>query len=293
MRALIAAALAAVLLSLAPEARSFSDIQHPNRLTVLVTVLANPGAPVAGLTAADFVVREGSATREVIDASLSDEPLSVAMLVDTVKPPMGSQAPVRDIRTSFAAFVVAIRAHAPGTALSLTEFGGAPVTVADFDVPAEKLDFAVARIYPNLPSDAKLLEALDDASTRLRARPMPRRAIVSVDLHSVEGGDEAMMTRAAKAVSASGATYWAISVRGPGQSARRRDSVLDAVTKSSGGLRVFAAEAAGLETLLTQVAASLASQYVVTFARPSSQPVAPVTMDCRCGNRVRLSPMIR
>jgi hypothetical protein len=189
--------------------------------------------------------------------------------------------------------VAALRTYAPGVALSLTEFGGAAVPVIDFSAAPAKMDEAIARIYPNRPSHAVLLEALVDAAAVLQARPMPRRAIVSVDLHSVEGGTEAMMTRAAKAVTESGATYWAVSVRGHGQSAMRRDSVLDAVTKSTGGLRMFAVEATGLEALLTQVAASLASQYVVTFARPSTEPFKPVVMDCRCGNRVLVSPMIR
>src|SRR5687767_15022110 len=99
MRAATSVCLA-IALSVVVEAASRAGIQHSRPITALVTVLAPGAAPVSGLTAADFTVYEGTARREVVAAALSDDPLSVAMLVDTTQPTMGSQAPVRDLRTS-------------------------------------------------------------------------------------------------------------------------------------------------------------------------------------------------
>lgn len=267
--------------------------QHPNRITALVTVLSETGEPVRTLKPSDFIVKEGGATREVIEAVVADDEISVALLVDTAQPPMGSQAPVTDLRSGLAAFVSTLRAHEPKTAISLMTFGGAAVPVARFDAPAAALDEAIARLYPDQSSHGVLLEALSDAAHALRQRPMPRRAIVSVDLHSTEFDNEAGITRATNDVSGSGATYWALSVRGTGESVRQRDAVLDALTKSTGGQRFFLATAAGLAARLTQTAATLSSQYSVTFARPSNRPLGAVRVECRCGNRVLLSPMMR
>ncbi len=65
--------------------------------SALVTVVAEAGGPVSGLTAKDFVVREDKATREVVAADASTEPLFIALLVDTTQPPMGDPAADRRI----------------------------------------------------------------------------------------------------------------------------------------------------------------------------------------------------
>lgn len=267
--------------------------QHPARVTALVTVLSETGEPLRNLKVSDFIVKEGGAIREPIEAVLADEPISVALLVDTVQPPIGTQAPVNDLRAGLAAFVSTLRAHEPTAAIALTTFGGAAVPVAPFDAPPATLDAAIARLYPDQPSHGVLLEALVDAARSLRQRPMPRRAIVSVDLQSTEFDNEAGIKRATKEVSESGATYWSLSVRGLTETARQRDAVLDALTKSTGGQRFFLANASGLTARLTQTAAALSSQYSVTFARPSNRPLGRVLVECRCGNRVFLSPMMR
>ena len=272
---------------------SLGLVQGPAQVTALVTVLAESGEPVRTLTAADFIVREGRSKREVIAASVMDQPLSVALLVDTAKPPMGEQAPVQDLRAGLTAFVATLRRLDPGAVISLTEVGGAAVRKVDFTAPASAMDEAIARLYPDLSAQSVLLEALVDAASALRGRPMPRRAIVSVDANSIEGGQDPAMDRAIKAVGESGATYWAISIRGVGRSDNRRDRVLAALTKSSGGLRTFAAQASGLPALLTQAAATLASQYSISFARPAGQAMSQIQVECACGNQVFVSPMMR
>src|SRR4029078_4544704 len=66
----------------------------------LVTVVADANGPIKDLTAKDFIVTEDNAKREVVAAQLADDPLSVALLLDTTQTPMGITPPVQDLRTA-------------------------------------------------------------------------------------------------------------------------------------------------------------------------------------------------
>lgn len=298
MRAL--AALSVTALSLSAAALP-GAVQHPSSVTALVTVFPDTPEPLRSLTAGDFIVREDGAAREVTGAGLAADSLFVSLLVDTTQPPVGTQAPVQDMRAALSAFVRILRTHGSLGGIALGEFAGASVPVVPFGKPAASMDAAISRLYPNRPSDGVLLEALVDAAQALGAQPPPRRAIVSLDLHSVESSQDRMMERATQAVQKTGAMYFAISVRGLGAPASNprhgtsfsRDAVLDALTAASGGLRLTAALPSGLEALLAQVAAGLVSQYEVTLARPPGRPLKPLRMECRCAGRVLVSSMIR
>lgn len=289
----LALMLLAPALALAVESGLSAHAQAARQLTALVTVVARSAAPVAGLSAADFVILEGGAKREVVAATPASDPLFVSLLVDTTKPRLGTQAPVPDLRASLASLVRTIRAHEPSASISLGEFAGAAVTTVAFEAGGERLDEAIARLYPNHPSDGVLLEGLIDAARSLQTRPTSRRAIVSIDLHSAESSNDRIAERAMAEVQKSGATYWAVSVRGLNRSDWRRDSVLDSLTKVSGGMRLTAAAPSGLEALLTQVAASLLSQYEVTFARPANEPPGTLRAESPRGHTVLVSSMKR
>src|SRR5215204_7719422 len=49
---------------------------------IYVSAVDRQGAPVTGLTTADFVVKEDGATREVLAAKTATEPLQIAVLID-------------------------------------------------------------------------------------------------------------------------------------------------------------------------------------------------------------------
>ena len=100
--------------------------------TALVTVVAEAGGPVSGLTAKDFVVREDKATREVVAADASTEPLFITLLVDTTQPPMGILPPTQDLRRALASFVTIIKGGEPRRADRDHGFAGASVTAVDF-----------------------------------------------------------------------------------------------------------------------------------------------------------------
>ena len=65
------------------------------------------------------------------------------------------------------------------------------------------------------------------------------------------------------------------------------------MTRASGGMRLTAVEATGLDTMLKSVANSLLSQYSVTFTRPGSGEVKSTQMETSKGGKVLLTPWMR
>jgi hypothetical protein len=261
--------------------------------TALVTVVADAAGPVRDLSAKDFIVREDNATREVVAASASDDPLSIAVLLDTTRPPMGVQYPIQDVRTAMSTFGKTVLAASPGAQIALMQFAGASVTKVDFTSNGGELDKVIQRLYPDLQATSVLLEGLADAGKKLSARPAPRRAIVSIDLNSPEASTEQMMKVAIESIHNAGATLWAVSVRGTAPTVAIREEVLNKVTKANGGLRLSSVDATGLEGMLKSVANSLASQYVVTFTRPNGSSPKTTEFATTRGAKVLLTPFMR
>jgi hypothetical protein len=260
----------------------------------LVTVIAESGDPVTGLTGADFVVREGSKELRVVSAELSTFPLIVSVLVDTTEPPAtGMTSPARDLRAGLSGFVDALRAAGGAPRIALVEVGGGAVTTAGFDANSAVLDAAIAKLLPAHPGDALMIEAIGGAAREMTSAQTPRRAIVVVDFNSSESANEGTMKRVMADLAQSGATVWSTSVRLPRSGGSRREGALNLMTKASGGLRQVAGAASGLDVLLKRVADSLASQYIVTFERDGDGQPGELQMRTKDGLKVHPSPMRR
>lgn len=238
----------------------------------LVTVVADASGPLRDLTAKDFIVTEDGQKREVVGASLAEDPLSIALLVDSAQPPIGTTPPVQDLRSALAAFVKAVQAQNPGVKIAMSEFAGAAVARVPFGAKPGDLESAIARLYPNQQGQAVLIEALVDAGKLLGSQPPPRRAIVAVDFNSAEGSAERTMKNALEEVHKAGATLWSVSVRGSVVTTPSREEVLNKLVQANGGLRLMPVDASGLDPNLKIVANSLASQYTVSFTRGGDKP---------------------
>jgi hypothetical protein len=267
--------------------------QGGGQKTALVTVVAEGGGRVADLTARDFVVREDKATREVVGAELSTEPLFITLLVDTTQPPLGVLPPTQDLRKALSSFVEVIKSTSSDAQIAMMGFAGAAVTMVEFTSDAAALDKNIQRLFSNQQSDAVLIEAMVEAGNKLSDKPSPRRAIVSIDFSSPDSSASRTMKQAAENIRKAGATVWAISIRGTAPSTSTREEVLNVVTQSSGGLRLTAVEPTGLESMLKSVAYSLLSQYTVTFVRPGNTPVKSTEMATTRGTKVLVTPWMR
>jgi len=259
----------------------------------LVTVVAETGTPIRDLAAGDFVVKEDGKKRDVTEAKLANDPLSVALLIDTSKSPVGGSRSPQDLRNAAGAFVKAIQAVNPDAAIALIFCGGSTVTTIDFSNKAGDLEAAVSRLYPEQQSTAVLLEALRDAGKMVAARPAPRRAVVSVDFTSSESSSDRLVQEAADSITNSGATFWAVSIRGTGSTSANREEVLNKMTKASGGRRFSSVDSSGLEGMLKNVAATLTSQYLVTFDHPDNSPAKSTTFETVRGAKVLPTPFMR
>jgi VWFA-related protein len=266
---------------------------RPAERAALVTVIADAGMPIRELTARDFVVKEDGRKAEVVDAKLSKDPLSVALLIDISQPPRGVTRPVQDLRNAAAAFVKTIHAVSPDAQIALVMFAGAAVTAVDFTNKSDELEAAISKIFPNQQTVAVLMEAMLDSAKRLEARPAPRRAMVTIDFNSSEGSPDRMVQQAGDAVTNSGATFWAVSVRGTAPASATREEVLNKMTKATGGKRFSSIESSGLEGILKNVAASLASQYLVTFTSAREGVAKSTLFEVADGRKVLPTPFMR
>jgi hypothetical protein len=291
-RACLIAVPSMLLLAARPPAAAVS-VQAVETKMALVTVVADANGPIRNLTAKDFVVVEDGKKRQVASAELAEEPLSIALLIDTSQPPMGVQYPTQDVRTAVAAFVKTVHARNPDAHISITDFGGAAVTRVGFTSKPAELNAAIGKIYPNHQSQAVMLEAVVDAAKRLGEQPAPRRAIVSLDFNSSEGSPDRFMNAAIEATLKSGVTLWPVSVRGTALSPPNREDVLNRITQANGGLRLTPVEPSGLQPALQTFANSLASQYSVTFVRMGGGSPTKTTFETTRGAKVLRTPWMR
>lgn len=266
---------------------------RPVERVALVTVVAEAGTPIRDLTTADFIVKEDGKKREVSDARLATDQLNVALVLDVAQPPRGAALPTQELRAAAATFVRTIHAFNPDARIALWQFASAPIATVDFTNKADDLASAISRLYPNQQSSAVLLEAVEAVGKQLAEKRTSRRAMVTVDFNSPEGSVDGKLQKAADSITNSGATLWAASIRpGPGSSANREE-LLDRMTKVSGGKRYSAADALAIEGILKKVAASLTSQYVVTFTSPSDTPAKATTFETTRGPKVLPTPFMR
>jgi VWFA-related protein len=268
---------------------------------VFLTVLDKSGAVVKDLSARDFSVREGGATREVTAAELALDPLVVSILVDTTQPPPGWDAGTQDLRKALASFVDAVLAGQEGASVSLGEFAGAAVTTVPFTTKAELLQSAIQKIYQGQRPGGVLLEALIDASRQLTPQQTPRREIVSIDFNSTESS-QVQPTKVVTAVHDSGATLWAVSITRTGDnqkadnfatSASPRESVLSKLPDATGGQHLRIIGTSSLEATLLKLADILSHQYLVTYRSPNAGPVPSIAASSPRGATVLRAPMMR
>src|SRR5215207_5003912 len=111
---------------------------------IYVSAVDRQGAPVTGMTAADFTVKEDGAVREVLDVKPATDPLQIAVLIDDSAAATDATSFLRD---GLAAFLERMRGHAE---IALITTGERPTVLAPYTA-----DFAV----------------LNDKAKRLFARP--------------------------------------------------------------------------------------------------------------------------
>lgn len=248
---------------------------------ITVSVVDNKGAPVTGLAAADFTVREDGAAREVTAVRRADAPLQVALLIDDSQ---AATSATIYLREGLEAFVE--RLHGKGQ-VALITFGERPTVLGSYSDDTEELKRLVNRIFPRTGAGAYFSDAVADASQALAKREAERPVIVAVLFEGVEYSNQ-HYTQVLDQLQKSGAALHVITVGTPdgvmSDETRSRNMVVAEGTARTGGRRDQVLALSGLPDRLKQAADELLNQYVVTYSRPDTL-VPPEKVEVRTTRR--------
>jgi VWFA-related protein len=270
-RRLVAAALLASACAGAwPRRAAAQAIQK----SLYVSVVDDAGVPVPDLGVSDFIVKEDNAAREVLSVRPADEPMTIALLVDT------SQIARNDIphmRGAMPGFVTALtnpNERGEKSQIALIGFGERPTILTDYTSNPNELQKGIDRIWAQQGSGPYFVDAVFDVVQAFKKREAARPVIVAI---VAEGGRELSYRQYDQVLDplrASGAPLYAVMLGRPASSisdeARNRNMVLDRGTEDTGGRVDQLLAPSALKDRLALLARQLLHQYRVTYARPRS-----------------------
>jgi Ca-activated chloride channel family protein len=244
--------------------------------TVFASVVDKNDAPVPGLDASAFIVRENDLAREVLRASVAKEPLQIALLVDT------SQAiddHILDIRTGVQAFVKQMGGKHE---IALIGFGERPTVLVDYTRDAARLTKGVGSIFARQGSGTYILEAIVEASDALRRRKAARPHIIVFAARGPEFS-ELHNSTVLRALEESRATLHTLMLNRTSVSVNNREEqelqlTVANGTKMSGGRREDLLTTMALGDRLLSLVNELENQYAITYARTKTL-IPPKTLE--------------
>lgn len=255
--------LTAVGLAAAPASIAHAQAQR----TVYASVLDKAGAPVQSLTAGDFAVHEDGVQREVLRAARAEDPLQVAVLVDT------SQAVypyVQDVRRALRGFFGELSGDHE---FALIGFGERPTTLVNFTRDRRQLEAGIGRLFARPGTGAYALDAIVDASRSLRLREGARHVIVLITTEGPEFSNR-YHENVLDELRPSATLQSFVLTRGrsvPRDDARRqREITIAEGAVDTGGRREHLLTSMALEDRLRDLAIELKNQYRVDYARPAA-----------------------
>lgn len=262
--ALVAALLLSSLATGQAQRAASSDARTRD---VYVSVVDSKGAPIQGLTAADFTVREDRIAREVLKAGPATEPLHVALLIDDSQ---AATSMVNPLREGITAFIDKLQGKGE---IALITFGERPTGLVDYTSSAAQLKKGVGRVFPRSGAGPYLLEAIVDASRGLEKRKAARPVIVALTVEGTEFSNQHYQ-QVLQALDRSGAALHVLTIGSPADSQsdemRNRNMVIAEGTLRTGGRREQVLADSGIPDKMKQVADELLNQYVVTYGHPDT-----------------------
>jgi len=241
--------------------------------SLYVSVVNEAGAPVPDLGPSDFIVREDNVAREILRVDPADEPMQIAVLVDTSQTARNN---ISYMRTALPPFVTALTN--PNDAgrknqVALIAFGERPTIFTDYTANAGELQKGINRIWSMQNAGAYLLDALLEVCQGFKKREATRPVIVAI---AVEGPELSYRyyDQVLGPLRDSSAPLYALMIGTPSadlsDEGRSRSIVVDRGPAESGGRRDQLLTGMALGDHLKLLAAQLTHQYRVTYARPQS-----------------------
>jgi VWFA-related protein len=265
--------LAAFLLMAAALATAPRVVAQAIQKSMYVSVVNEAGAPVPDLGPSDFVVREDNVAREVLRVAPADEPMQIALLVDTSQQ---ARNDISHMRTALPPFVTALTN--PNEAgrkneVAIIAFGERPTIFTDYTTSAADLQKGINRIWSQQNSGAYLLDAIVEVVQGFKKREAKRPVIVAIAAEGLELSYR-YYEQVLGPLGDSGAAFYALMVGTPfndlTDEGRSRSIVLDRGTAITGGNREQLLTPMALGDRLKLLANELTHQYRITYARPQS-----------------------
>ncbi len=247
---------------------------------LVVSVLDDDAAPVTGLGAADFEIREDGAAREVLRVEPAGGGRQIALLIDT------SEAAIRatsDMRRGLSAFVDGLHAD---DRVTIVSFGGPPRILVETTDDPDRLRAGIDRVFPQSGQAAYMLDAMYEVSEGFTRRNVGRPVMVVLTSEGLDYSNR-RSREVLERIDESGATVYTLSVGARrvafGQPANgfggafddrqrqfERDLVLAQGTADTGGRHRDLLASSALERAMQELVAELRNRYLVTYARPDA-----------------------
>jgi Ca-activated chloride channel family protein len=258
---------ATVLLILAMLLPSSPVRAQATEQTVFASVVDKNDAPVAGVAAGEFVVREDDVAREVLRVSTATEPMQIAVLVDTSQ---AIEEHMLDVRTALRAL---FKQMGGKHEIALIGFGERPTVLSDYTRDAARLEKAVGSVFARSGSGTYILDAIVESASGLRRRKAARPHIIVYAARGPEFSERHHQT-VIDALRESGATLHTFVLNKPGAALGNREEqelaqAIATGTKNTGGRREDLLTPMTLGDRLQSLATELENQYQVVYARPS------------------------
>lgn len=257
-----------------------SSVPHAQReqreRAMFVSVLDHDGAPVGGLTPADFIIREDDAQREVLRVERATTPIEFTVLVDTSETATPVIADVRRALTEFIAEVVKGKKNT----MAITAFGGPPRVLQNYTSNTALLEkTGVGGVFAESGSGAYLLDGLMSVADGIRKRAPERPVIIVVLVRGSIEFSNVQHQVVVEALRSCGAAFHAVSIqtRADAPTAgdlastfHEREIVLDEASRGTGGRNDLLLTGLAVGGEMKAIATELANQYRVVYARPES-----------------------
>jgi VWFA-related protein len=244
--------------------------------TVYVSVVDKDAAPVSGLGASDFVVRENDVSREVLRASPATGPLQIALLIDTSQ---AIEDHLLDIRNALQSFFKQMGGR---NEIALIGFGERPTTLVDLTRDTARLQKGIGSVFARQGSGTYLLDAIVETADAFGTRKAARPHIIVFAARGPEFSERHHQS-VLDALEESGATLHTLMLNRPGIGLNSREeqelqlTVADG-TRMTGGRREDLLTPMAFSERLQSLGNELEHQYQVTYARPRTL-IPPKTLE--------------
>src|SRR5687767_6367917 len=233
-----------------------------------VTVVDDKGAPVPDLGISDFIIREDNMAREILRVGRANEPMHIALLVDTST---ASRANISHFRSALPAFVTQLTNPNESGAknqVAIVATGERPTVITNYTSSVTELQRGINRLWALEDTGSYLLDSILEVTQEFAAREIRRPVIVAI----TQEGPELSYRQYDQVLGPlrdSGAAFYAVILGQPtgalDDETRSRNIVLDEGPRTTGGFREQLLTPMSLKGKLQELATLLTHQYLVTF----------------------------